>query len=142
MGGEDVCWDYVVNFFEFDRSQSNRLAPKLTKKHINIPAFKEMHVNLATQIMSHTVAAGMTTLKTLGKLPENAETTIEFISFFNKLFDLFNSRSTTSKSKSSRPFSSSSKQQLFMDEAEETLSTIKSKRTSRLPCNEGWLIAL
>ena len=83
MGGENVCWDYVVSFFEFDRSQSNRLAPKLTKKHINIPAFKEMRVNLATQVMSHTVAAGMTTLKTLGKLPENAETTIEFISFFN-----------------------------------------------------------
>ena len=85
-------------FFKFEKSHSNRQAPMLTKKRINISEFKVMLANLATQVMSNSVAAGMTTLKTLGKLPGDVKTTIELISFFKKLLDLFNSRSTSSKS--------------------------------------------
>ena len=45
-----------------------------------------MQGNLATRVMSHTVAAGMTTLEALGKLPKNSKTSINFIQFFNTLF--------------------------------------------------------
>ena len=91
MGREGVCWD---------RSQSNRLGPKLTKEHITIPAFNDMQGNLATRVMSHTVAAGMTTLKALGKLPKIQKHQASLYNFSTHYSYLFRSRSTSSISKS------------------------------------------
>ena len=48
------------------------MAPKLKDKHIDLPPFSTMHVNLAAQILSHSVAAGISTLVNLKHLPESA----------------------------------------------------------------------
>lgn len=50
-----------------------------------------MRVNLAAQVLSRTVAAGIFTHSTLGLLPPEAVHTAEFIYKIDQLFDLFNS---------------------------------------------------
>ena len=72
------------------------MAPKLTPKHVYLPTFTAMSVKYATQIMSHTVAAAISTLSTLGHLPASAFKTAEFIDKFDKLFNAFNNISITS----------------------------------------------
>ena len=67
------------------------MAPKLTDKHITLPPFAAMRVNLAAQILSHSVAAGINILCNLGNLPDDASLTAEFIEIFDQLFNTFNS---------------------------------------------------
>ena len=55
----DIMWDHIVSFYETDSSKPVRLAPKLTRCHIDIPPFKDLRVHLAAQVMSHSVATGM-----------------------------------------------------------------------------------
>ena len=69
------------------------MAPKLTKKHIELPAFTKMKVKLATQVISRTVAAGLETHATL-KCGHGSDTA-EFITIFDELFDALNSSQRT-----------------------------------------------
>ena len=51
-----------------------------------------MRVNLAAQILSHSVAAGISCLVTCKELPEEAIYTAQFVEHFDNLFNTFNSR--------------------------------------------------
>ena len=62
IDNKDICWEHVRLFFEKDSSKPIRLAPKLTQKHIEIPPFAHLRVYLATQVLSHSVAAGMSAM--------------------------------------------------------------------------------
>ena len=62
---------------------SIRMAPKLTDRHIILPSFSAMCINLAAQTLSHSVAAGINTLCTLNYLPVDASVTAEFIETFD-----------------------------------------------------------
>ena len=53
------------------------MAPKLRDKHLELPPFSAMQVNLAAQVLSHTVAASTSTLVTFKHLPESALSTAE-----------------------------------------------------------------
>ena len=77
--GTEIKWKYVADFYDFDKGNKIRLAPKLTDAHIELPPFKTMRVNLAAQVLSHSVAAGICTLSQLKVLPKDAEATAEFI---------------------------------------------------------------
>ncbi len=59
IDGKDIVWDHVVQFYGCDTSKPIRMAPKLTKKHIDLPPFANLRVCLASQVLSHSVAAGM-----------------------------------------------------------------------------------
>ena len=59
VDGKDVIWDHVKEFFDIDQSKPVRLAPKLTKQHIDLPPFSPLRVRLATQVLSHSVSAGI-----------------------------------------------------------------------------------
>ena len=50
-----------------------------------------MRVNLATQVLSRTVAAGIYTHSTTGQLPQAAVHTAEFVYEVERLFYCFNS---------------------------------------------------
>ena len=50
-----------------------------------------MRINLAAQVLSRTVAAGMYTHSTTGQLPQAAVYTAEFVHEVDRLFDCFNS---------------------------------------------------
>uniref|UniRef100_T1IM23 THAP-type domain-containing protein n=1 Tax=Strigamia maritima TaxID=126957 RepID=T1IM23_STRMM len=52
-------WSDLQQFFEVDQSLPLHTAPKLSPVHLNPPAFTRMKVKLATQILSHSVYAGM-----------------------------------------------------------------------------------
>jgi hypothetical protein len=88
---------YLKQFYDIDKSQVHRLAPKLTDIHINTNSFQKMRVKYAAHVFSHTVVTGMTTLVACDKLNCSAFDTIEFIDSMDKLFDIFNSRPNSSK---------------------------------------------
>lgn len=59
VNGKDVLWQHLRDFYDADSSQAVRLAPRLTRMHLDLPPFAPLRVCFATQIISHSVAAGM-----------------------------------------------------------------------------------
>lgn len=56
-----------------------------------------MRVKYACQVTSHTVAVGLEKLISLGTFSTTAQRIVNFINSMDKLFDLFNSRSSVSE---------------------------------------------
>jgi hypothetical protein len=54
VGDSVVSWKYIAKLYEIDSNEVTglRLAPKLTKKHIELPPFAKMKVKLAAQVFS------------------------------------------------------------------------------------------
>ncbi|GFO01450.1 transposable element p transposase-like protein [Plakobranchus ocellatus] len=109
--GADVSWEFVERFYQMDSSLPIRMAPKLTKRHILVPTFADLNVKLAAQVLSHTVAAGITTMIKPNAIPPTASATAEFIDSFDKLFNCFNSRTLKQKTSGSFVVYKSSKAQ-------------------------------
>lgn len=86
-----IKWSHIKSFYDKDSSLPIRMCPKLTNKHLVLTNFSKMRVNLATQVLSHGVAAGIMTHVSLGSLPKEAVHTAEFIERMDQLFDCFNS---------------------------------------------------
>ena len=75
--------------YEIESAKPNmlRLAPKLTKQHIELPAFSKMKVKRAAQIFSNTVqAAMMTYILCSGHFPPKAYHTAAFVKNMDALF--------------------------------------------------------
>ncbi|CAI6368536.1 unnamed protein product [Macrosiphum euphorbiae] len=113
---------HLTNFYDLDKSNQHRLAPKLTDVHLNPNSFQKMRVKFAAQVFSHTVVTGMTTLVSCNELPHSAFDTIDFIDSMDKLFDIFNSRPISTEvsnhegsKRYSLPFSNSSYQTDFLN---------------------------
>ena len=98
-GDDSIQWEHVVNFYNFDRRGGIKMAPKLTEQHIYLPMFTKMRVRLAAQVLSHSVAAGITTLARLNHLPMEALSTATFLENMDQLFNAFNSSTFLSKQK-------------------------------------------
>ncbi|GFO40557.1 transposable element p transposase [Plakobranchus ocellatus] len=81
-GTSEVSWKYVEAVYDHDCKSPVRMAPKLTDKHIKLPPFAALLVKLATLVMSHSVAAGISTMVALGALPSEAKDTALFIDRF------------------------------------------------------------
>lgn len=141
-GADDINWWDIVNFYDFDKDNEIRLAPKLTDDHIRLPMFMKMRVRLATEVLSHSVAAGIATLTRLGKLSPGAKATANFVEFMDKLFNCFNSSSR----KSSKPFGQALSDQTehlkFLSEAYDYLTELKLPNNKTLPCINGWQISI
>ena len=58
----EVKWEYIGDFYNKDKTMLIRMASKLKDKHIILPPFSAMRVNLAAQVLCHSVAAGINTL--------------------------------------------------------------------------------
>ena len=69
VDGKDILWQHIASFYELDSSKPIRMAPRLTKKHLNLPPFAPLRVRLAAQVLSHSVAAGMSAMIQWEKLP-------------------------------------------------------------------------
>ena len=143
--GQDhkICWEYVQKFYDFDKTMPVRMAPKLTDKHLELPPFTSMRVNLAAQVLSHSVAAGMQTLCCFGKLPEEATHTAQFIDKFDKLFNAFNSRTVKSSQPMGHPFTRTSGHEKFFSEMLNYLDNLHLADSCRsLPCIFGWKLSI
>ena len=135
---EWILWSYVQDFYEFDKTNPVKMAPKLTPKHVYLPAFTAMRVKYATQIMSHTVAAAISTLSTLGHLPASASKTAKFIDKFDKLFNAFNSISLTSSQPFRHALSNTSQHLDFLQNSLTFLNSVSKPDGKSVPCLEGW----
>ena len=83
-------WSHLEQFYDLDSTSENRLAPKLTRAHFDLTDISKMKVKLATQILSHSVYAGLRTMIDLNKMPAEAIGTANFVKYCNDLFDLLN----------------------------------------------------
>ena len=79
VGDKIVSWQHIVDFYNIDKGQTIQLAPKLKDKHLELPPFSAMRMNLAAQVLRHSVAAGISFLVTAKELPEDAIETAKFI---------------------------------------------------------------
>jgi len=140
---QNVSWNHVKEFYEFDRNLPIRMAPRLTDKHLDMPPFASMRVNLAAQVLSHSVAAGIQTLCHLGKLDKNAEHTAKFIDMFDKIFNSCNSRTIKSSQPMGHAVSKGSGHEEFFQDILAYLQVLKPARSkSELPCILGWQITI
>jgi hypothetical protein len=55
-------WDHTLKLYELDKPRPFRQLYKLTGTHLNPTGQSAMKMNLAAQVMSHTVAASLNTL--------------------------------------------------------------------------------
>ena len=141
-GDVEVRWQYFVDFYNRDKTMSIRMAPKLTDRHIILPPFSAMRVNLAAQTFSHSVAAGINTLCTLNYLPNDASVTAEFIETFDQLFNTFNSASRKSSHKYKHAFRDNSGHIPFLNSCLRFLSKVKTMENAIVPCLIGWEISI
>ena len=66
VDGKLLSWQHIKAFYDLDSARPLRFAPKLKRSHLVLKPFKKMKVKLATQVMSRTVASGMTLYSSLG----------------------------------------------------------------------------
>ena len=117
---------------------------RLTERHITLPAFSSMKVSLAAQVLSHSVAAGITTLCMISdKLDSEAIHTAKFLEQFNKLFDVFNSRTMAGPNNFYRGITAESNHVSFLKECLQWLETVTPLgKSGVLPCLEGWKMCI
>jgi len=99
-------------------------------------------VNLAAQVCSHTVYAGMRTLVALGQLDANADMTAVFLKSVNDLFDLLNVRVCGS---GIRPLTRGTYEQCRLQKLQQEVLTWKvtdKGAPSRPPCFDGFVQAI
>ena len=141
IDGHTIKWSYIKQFYECDSKLSIRLAPKITEKHLDLPPFAAMRVPLAAQVLSYTVSAALSTYVAIGKLPDEAVHTAEFIKLIDGLFDTFNSRVLYSPKPLQRALDSRSSHWTHLEQGMTIIKTLKvvgCKTTP--PCIRGWQI--
>ena len=142
LDGNPVLWDHIVNFNELDKSSEIRMAPKLTDDHIELPPFKPMRVNLAAQVFSHSVAAGIFAMSKLGSMSEEAQQTARFLEKMDRLFNACNSHSSSSSKVFGHAISDDSGHGQFLQSMSDTFAELTTCEGRRPPCFTGWRITI
>lgn len=88
-----AAWQYILELHRSDSHRKYKLAPKLTKKAVELPAFSKIKVSrpTAARVLSHNVSAAIETLVACDIMDSQALATVEFCQKMNDLFDIFNS---------------------------------------------------
>ena len=142
VDNEIVSWNHIQEFYNQDTKLPVRMAPKLTKKHIDLPPFSTLRVKYAAQVLSHSVYAGINTMVTFKTLPTEALVTANFLKRFDSLFNCFNIKKPKSKKPYNHAMTVNSNHHDFLKECEVWLSSVKSRSKRSLPCLQGWQIAI
>ena len=96
-----------------------------------------IHVNLAAQVLNHSVAAGIAILVTLKHLLESAIYTAQFVVHSDALFNTFNSWVLKSSQRHGHAFNDSSGHHAFLWENLKFLDGVKTDEGKELPCVFG-----
>ena len=83
-------WSHVQSFYDADKVNPIRLAPRLSDTHFDVSSVTKMRVKYAVQVLSHSVAAGINTHISTSHLTSEAKYTADFIEKLDTLFDLLN----------------------------------------------------
>lgn len=88
-----VKWQHIVDLYNLQKQEGLHLGNKLKSAHIQYNKQK-MKVRFATQVFSKSVVKALEVCKEHLCLPQfqDCSATIEFLSIFNDLFDIFNSK--------------------------------------------------
>ena len=126
-----ASWIFIKEFFARDKNENFRVAPKLTDIHIHPNSFQRMKVSLATQVMSHSVAAGLALYIKFGIFNDTAAGTAEFIERMNDVFDILNVSNFNSNKTYGREFKGTECQLDFLNKIFEMLRSLKA-----IDCND------
>jgi len=145
---KSATWTDIRKFYQIDRVQRFRLAPKVTNRHVELPAFSKMKVKLAAQIISRTVAASLETHAQI--IGSSASETAEFLMKFNDIFDCMNSSRLCDPNKRKRAIcvSADCAQTKYLHSCLEWLSHIRVMNTdgkdvtSSVKCFDGWRLSI
>ena len=138
-----------MHFYKKDSQNPIRCAPKLSDAHIFPNNFQKMSVKLTGQVFSDTVASGMLSIYSFGRLTCTSPSfcnTAEYILFINKVFDIFNSSNFEAILPSKKVFSATTEQIQLLDEAIKLLKTIRvsddtgADITSSFNYLKGWIL--
>ena len=116
------------------------MSSRLKQKHLSLPPFSKMKVQLGAQILSRSVSIGMITQIETNKLPVEAD----FILKMNNLFDCFNSETYLHPSTYKRAISDKSNHIQYF---EEMITYIKSWDIGNVSnevfkFNKGWIVTI
>jgi hypothetical protein len=141
-----ASWAHIVEFYNRDSKQWMKMAPKLSKCHIEPNSFQRMKVKYAVQIFSNRVAAGMCTQMTCGFLSSEAVGTIDVIDHFDKLFDILNSSHINNPKEYGKVFTGSKKQIQFLEQMLFFLEHINVVNANglhvKVKCFKSWQITI
>ena len=92
-----IRWQHIVDLYEYQKNNGFTLANKLTKQHVSFEK-KTMKVKYAVQVLSQSVANALLTMSELKQEKfENVEATVEYLTTFDSIYDIMNSRSLQDK---------------------------------------------
>ncbi|KAG6439035.1 hypothetical protein O3G_MSEX000428, partial [Manduca sexta] len=93
--GKRIRWQLLINLVKFQKNVGLNFANKISVRHIHFRN-EVMKVKLATQIMSMSVANALRLCNEVvtSSLFKDTEGTIDFLTIFNNLFDILNSKSS------------------------------------------------
>ena len=93
---------------------------------------------MTCQVLSHSVAAGVSTMVTGDILPPEADETALFVGRMDQLVNAFNSSSKCSRQKMRRAISEVSGHKEFLQDTLAWLSTLRTNSTRLLPFMHSW----
>ena len=120
----------------------NSNGTKWKDRHIELPPFSAMQVNLAAQVLSHSVAAGISALVALKHLPDSTKDTAQLVEHFDGLFNTFNSQTVETSQGLGHAFSDNSGHLSFLKESLEFLDKVKTSHGVELPSIFGWKLCI
>ena len=144
--GKQASWQDIRDFYSLDSKQNFKLTPQLTTKHIELPAFTKMKVKLASQVLSHSVAAGLETHAAL--FGSTCTDTAEFVKTFDNLFDAVNSSQRKCQKPLKCAITEHSDHMSFLQATLEWIGTLSIRDeagkdiTNNIKCIKGWKISI
>lgn len=87
-----VSISHIRKVIDVQAKSTFKIAPSLSKKHVNPKQYEKMKVNIAAQLLSHSTASAIRYAVHDGLLPVNALTTAWFVEIVNAWFDAANAR--------------------------------------------------
>lgn len=127
----EATWKFVEKLFELEKENNLRMVPKLTQIHIKPNNFQRMKVKYATQVLSATVGAAISTCISKGLIEGRASGTVNFIEKMDRLFDMLNSSGTGTKNQHKKPYTGKKKQKDFLLDMLESIKKMKVYRISQ-----------
>jgi len=148
VNGDVVSWRYIRKMYdaETDPSKSSfsmRLAPKLTDRHIFLPAFSKMKVSRAAQVLSQSVYAALLSYICSGEVDRRGMPTAHFIRKMDSLFDIFNSSGRFDRKLFRQALCDDSPSLKFLREMQSMFSSLTVLGLKQQPpCIKGWLTSI
>ena len=97
--GHYLLWQHITQVFHQYVENGLKLMPKPTFDHIKLNSFSSMHVNLAAQVLSASMATVLREFST----PDTVGTA-QFCEIDDSFFDCLNVRSTVEHQRKRKPF--------------------------------------